>query len=112
MSIQTAKPRRRIVDAEVAHDAYAFGNLPSAKPSHPTISATPAGRLGDKVLIDLVEGNSAADRQRWTENADSDRLGGIAVVLPTWASPPGRALAALSHARRVRPVTDRRMATR
>ena len=42
----------------------------AAKPLHPTIYATGLVDLEAKVLIDLVEGNAAADLRRWTAGAD------------------------------------------
>jgi hypothetical protein len=52
----------------------------SAKPTHPTIYATGLVDLEAKVLIDVIEGNSAADLRRWAENADPRWLRGIDVV--------------------------------
>jgi transposase len=74
----------------------------SAKPSHPTIYATGLVDLEAKVLIDLVEGNSAADLRRWTENADRRWLDGIEVVATDLAESFRAGLSPhLSHARRV-----------
>ena len=47
---------------------------------HPTIYATGLVDLRAKVLIDMVEGNTAADLRRWTKKADSDWIAGIEVV--------------------------------
>lgn len=52
----------------------------SANRSHATIYATGLVDLRAKILIDMVEGNAAADLRRWTANADSGWLGGIDVV--------------------------------
>ena len=46
----------------------------AATPSHPTIYATALVDLEDKILIDLFEGNSAADLRRWIDNADAEWL--------------------------------------
>ncbi len=74
----------------------------SAKPDHPTIYATGLVDLEAKVLIDLVEGNSAADLRGWTENADIRWLGGIEVVATDLAESFRAGLSPhLSHARRV-----------
>ncbi len=52
----------------------------SATRAHPTVYATALVDLEAKVLIDMVEGNSAADLRRWTKNADGNWLAGIEVV--------------------------------
>ena len=52
----------------------------SASRSHSTIYASALVDLEAKVLIDMVEGNSAADLRRWTKNADADWIAGIEVV--------------------------------
>jgi transposase len=52
----------------------------SAKPTHPTIYATGLVDLEARVLIDLVQGNAAADLRRWTTGADPRWLKGIRVV--------------------------------
>lgn len=52
----------------------------SAKPTHPTIYATSLVDLVAKVIIDLVEGNAAADLRRWTAGADPRWLKGVRVV--------------------------------
>ena len=52
----------------------------SAVRAHATIYATGLLDMEAKVLIDMVEGNSAADLRRWTNNADPDWLAGIEVV--------------------------------
>ncbi len=52
----------------------------SATRAHSTIYATAMVDLEAKVLIDMVEGNSAADLRRWTGNADADWIAGIEVV--------------------------------
>ncbi len=52
----------------------------SATRAHSTIYATGLVDLQAKVVIDMVEGNTAADLRRWTKNADGDWLAGIQVV--------------------------------
>jgi transposase len=52
----------------------------SAKPTHPTIYATSLVDLEAKVVIDLVQGNAAADLRRWTARADPQWLKAIRVV--------------------------------
>ena len=74
----------------------------SAKPSHPTIYATGLVDLEAKVLIDLVEGNAAADLRRWTANADPRWLAGIEVVATDLAESFRAGLSpGLDHATRV-----------
>ena len=48
--------------------------------THATIYATGLIDLERHVVIDMVDGNSAADLRRWTINADPDWLAGIEVV--------------------------------
>ena len=52
----------------------------SATRAHSTIYATGLVDLQAKVLIDMVEGNTAADLRRWTKNADADWLKEVEVV--------------------------------
>ena len=74
----------------------------SAKPTHPTIYATGLVDLEAKVMIDLVEGNSASDLQRWTANASPDWLAGIEVVATDLAESFRAGLSpGLAHAIRV-----------
>ena len=74
----------------------------SAKPTHPTIYATSLVDLRAKVIIDLVEGNSAADLRRWTANAHSGWLAGIEVVATDLAESFRAGLSpGLAHAVRV-----------
>ncbi|MGI8793804.1 MAG: ISL3 family transposase, partial [Acidimicrobiales bacterium] len=75
----------------------------AANRSHATVYATGLVDLQAKVVIDMVEGNRAADLRRWTAEADPGWLGGIEVVATDLAesfraglSPPH-----LDHARRV-----------
>jgi transposase len=74
----------------------------SAKRTHPTIYATGLVDLEAKVLIDLVEGNAAADLRRWTNNADPHWLSGIEVVATDLAESFRAGLSpGLDHATRV-----------
>ena len=74
----------------------------SAKPAHPTIYATGLVDLQARVLIDLVEGNAAADLRRWTAGADPRWLGRIEVVATDLAESFRAGLSPhLAHARRV-----------
>jgi transposase len=74
----------------------------SAKPTHPTVYATGLVDLEAKVLIDLVEGNAAADLRRWTENAHRRWLRGIEVVATDLAESFRAGLSPhLDHATRV-----------
>ena len=51
-----------------------------ANRAHATVYATGLVDLRAKVLIDMVEGNTAADLRRWTKNADPKWIAGIEVV--------------------------------
>jgi len=51
-----------------------------ANRDHPTIYATSLVDLRARVVIDMVEGNAAADLRRWTRKADPKWLAGIQVV--------------------------------
>jgi transposase len=52
----------------------------AATRDHATIYATGLVDLERHVVIDMVEGNSAADLRRWTANAHPGWLAGIEVV--------------------------------
>ncbi len=52
----------------------------AANRNHTTVYVTGLVDLEAKVVIDMVEGNSAADLRRWTARADPAWLGGIEVV--------------------------------
>jgi transposase len=74
----------------------------SAKPSHPTIYATGLVDLEARILIDLVEGNGAAELRRWTEGAHPQWLRGIEVVATDLAESFRAGLSPhLDHATRV-----------
>ncbi len=51
-----------------------------AKPSHPTLYATGLVDLDGRILIDMIEGNSADDLREWCRRQDPAWLGGIGVV--------------------------------
>ena len=69
---------------------------------HSTIYATGLVDLQRHVLIDMVEGNRAADLRRWTEHADPRWLAGIRVVATDLAESFRAGLSPhLDHARRV-----------
>jgi transposase len=51
-----------------------------ANRAHATVYATGLVDLEDRIVIDMVRGNRAADLQRWTANADPAWLAGIEVV--------------------------------
>ena len=73
-----------------------------ANRSHATIYATGLVDLRAKVLIDMVEGNTAADLRRWTKNADPAWIAGIAVVATDLAESFRAGLSPkLDHATRV-----------
>jgi transposase len=73
-----------------------------ANRSHATIYATGLVDLRSKVLIDMVEGNTAADLRRWTKNADPGWIAGIKVVATDLAESFRAGLSpTLDHATRV-----------
>jgi len=74
----------------------------AANRQHATVYATGLIDLGRHIVIDMVEGNSADDLRRWTENADPAWLGGIAVVATDLAESFRAGLSPhLDHTRRV-----------
>lgn len=74
----------------------------AANRRHATIYATGLVDLQRHVVIDMVEGNSAADLRRWTANADPHWLAGIKVVATDLAESFRAGLSPhLDHARRV-----------
>jgi transposase len=52
----------------------------SANRDHPTLFATGLVDLGRRVVIDVIEGNSATDLGRWLDRQPTDWLGDIRVV--------------------------------
>jgi transposase len=78
----------------------------AANRNHATVYATGLVDLQAKVVIDMVEGNSAADLRRWSAKADPGWLVGIEVVATDLAESFRAGLSSdLDHARR---VADRR----
>jgi transposase len=74
----------------------------AANRQHSTIYATGLVDLDRHVIIDMVEGNSAADLRRWLAGADPEWLAGIKVVATDLAESFRAGLSpALDHARRV-----------
>ncbi len=74
----------------------------AANRDHSTVYATGLVDLEAKVVIDMVEGNRAADLRRWTAKADPAWLGGIEVVATDLAESFRAGLSPhLDHARRV-----------
>ena len=75
----------------------------AANREHPTIYATGLIDLERHVVIDMVEGNSAADLRRWTANADPAWLAGTKVVATDLAESFRAGLSpGIAHARRGR----------
>jgi len=73
-----------------------------ANAAHSTIYATGLVDLGAHILIDMVEGNAAADLRRWCARADPAWLAGIAVVATDLAESFRAGLSPhLDHATRV-----------
>jgi Transposase/zinc-finger of transposase IS204/IS1001/IS1096/IS1165 len=74
----------------------------AATPTRATVYATGLVDLERHIVIDMVEGNSAADLRRWTANAHPDWLAGIEVVATDLAESFRAGLnPGLAHARRV-----------
>jgi len=74
----------------------------SATKDHPTLFATGLVDLKRRVVIDVVEGNSASDLGRWLDRQPTDWLGQIAVVATDLAESYRAGLAGrLDHALRV-----------
>jgi transposase len=74
----------------------------AANRHHATVYATGLVDLERHVVIDMVEGNSAADLRRWTSNAHPDWLAGITVVATDLAESFRAGLSPrLDHTRRV-----------
>ena len=74
----------------------------AANPRHATIYATGLVDLEARIVIDMVQGNSAADLRRWTRQADEGWLAGIEVVATDLAESFRAGLSPhLDHARRV-----------
>ena len=74
----------------------------TATPEHSTIYATGLVDLEATIIIDMVEGNAAADLRRWTRGADPEWLAGIEVVATDLAESFRAGLSPhLDHARRV-----------
>jgi transposase len=73
-----------------------------ANRDHSTVYATGLVDLEDRIVIDMVRGNRAADLRRWTANADPAWLAGIQVVATDLAESFRAGLSPhLDHATRV-----------
>ena len=73
-----------------------------ANREHPTIYATGLVDLQARIVIDMVEGNAAADLRRWCANGDPGWLAGIEVVATDLAESFRAGLSPhLDHATRV-----------
>jgi transposase len=73
-----------------------------ANRSHATVYATGLVDLEERIVIDMVRGNSAADLRRWTAKADPAWLAGIEVVATDLAESFRAGLSPhLDHATRV-----------
>jgi len=74
----------------------------AATPVHPTVYATGLVDLEQRIVIDMVQGNRAADLRRWTSHAEPAWLAGIEVVATDLAQSFRAGLSPhLDHARRV-----------
>jgi transposase len=92
-------PRRVGVVTQLGVDETSFLK---ATREHPTIYATGLVDVQRHIIIDMVEGNSAADLRRWTTNADPAWLAQIEVVATDLAESYRAGLSPdLDHARRV-----------
>ena len=92
-------PKRIGVVTQLGVDETSFLR---ANRHHATIYATGLVDLRAKVLIDMVEGNTAADLRRWTKNAAPKWIAGIKVVATDLAESFRAGLSPkLDHATRV-----------
>jgi transposase len=74
----------------------------AANRAHQTVYVTGLVDLEERIVIDLVQGNAAADLRRWTAKADPDWLGRIEVVATDLTESFRAGLSPhLDHARRV-----------
>ena len=86
----------------VAHLGVDETSFLRANREHSTIYATGLVDLKAKIVIDMVEGNAAADLRRWTTRADPAWLAGISVVATDLAESFRAGLSPhLDHATRV-----------
>ncbi len=86
----------------VAHLGVDETSFLAANRDHSTLYATSMVDLQKRVVIDMVEGNSAADLRKWTANASPDWLAGIDVVATDLAQSFRAGLSPhLDHAQRV-----------
>lgn len=86
----------------VAHLGVDETSFLKANRRHATIYATGLVDLQARIVIDMVEGNAAADLRRWTANADPAWLAGIEVVATDLAESFRAGLSPhLDHATRV-----------
>jgi transposase len=73
-----------------------------AKPNHPTLYATGLVDLDRRMVVDMVEGNAAADLRRWCAGRDPAWLDGVATVATDLAESYRVGLSPhLAHAQRV-----------
>ena len=86
----------------VAHLGVGETSVMRANRRHATIYATGLVDLQARIVIDMVEGNAAADLRRWCANADPAWLAGIEVVATDLAESFRAGLSPhLDHATRV-----------
>ena len=86
----------------VAHLGVDETSFLAANREHATIYATGLVDLKARIVIDMVEGNAAADLRRWCANADPRWLAGISVVATDLAESFRAGLSPhLDHATRV-----------
>jgi transposase len=86
----------------VAHLGVDETSFLAAKHNHSTLYATSMVDLEKRIVIDMIEGNSAADLRKWTANADPAWLSGIEVVATDLADSFRAGLSPhLDHAQRV-----------
>ena len=92
-------PDRAGAVAQLGVDETSFQ---AAKHDHSTRHATSMVDLEKRIVIDMVEGNSADDLRKWTANADPAWLLGVEVVATDLAdSFRARLSPYLDHAQRV-----------
>ncbi len=86
----------------VAHLGVDETSFLRANRHHSTVYATGLVDLKQRIVIDMVEGNTAADLRRWSTNADPDWLAGVEVVATDLAESFRAGLSPhLDHATRV-----------
>jgi transposase len=106
MAADDERGRPLVEDPDLVGEVRALGvdetSFLRAARDHPTIYATGLVDLDERILIDMVEGDSAGDLRRWLDVQPSGWLEGIGVVATDLAESYRAGLAGrLDHATRV-----------